>query len=1353
MPKLLTRIVAFLLLACLIADPSFAALWIASDRPRSITNFNVPWTSQALQIPTYESRLPNRSADAPIKEMAATEMRRVHVKGLGRSVSSNSSVFEPVDRSTQVFLEFITSEPGRWKGKRVLELGTATGVLAIALARAGATVVATDINAHAVDLARLNIAEEAEDVRGRIKVSRGNLFEALSETDIKEGFDAVLFNHPIVDGDPEVPEQQDVYAGQYFSVLTRTVEGLRPILRPGGHGYLWAFDRPRTIFLQWGIVLTIPLLERMITKSSFTMKEVFHQSAYVIAEIGLDTPMKQESPPAAPPPASAKEAGPSAQAARAPQAPAVGSGGTQSQQAQSESGAGKAGAEVEVLRPSELGGRYIKTIFWDWGGTLGYWPIGMADGAAEFLKLSQELGIKNVLVTSAPRNEVDHWMQTHGIAGFFAEIICPSDKTNPIDKATEIRDYLGRHSHELSSSETVGMGDDPVKDLVAFKQAGITSIGVLIPGSKFIREQLIDTDTAALINGFTRPEPILELLGHSQADRNLSPKPDISPAAPVIDNVPRPASSSRVLPAKIEKWIDSSSNDADLTLRKISIRDRLRYVSQSEFEGRLERLVQALNHRLASVPSYGVVFDFQPHRSKHWVYSLAQSHLQRPPALEIFGDDQILEKVKKWPPLLVIFDDMAITGMDMLAMIQSIKDRNRSSKIIVAVPFLTRRSEKKLRSIQGVELLYDEQGTPVYDLVPILGINGLAYFDHKIPDWISLPVDFSKTFFSNKFLRPYRDERTAYFAREEAEFERQAAETEIDPQQHVANNHRTEGTPAAPSDQVRPKSLGTWALLWKWCFRLGSMWGPVLVFTLGPILEGGLTGLAAQASRGSWFSLIFSAVGVIGAQLLMHALLGVFYWNRQRGTWNILTYKNRDSAPLGPWFDAFMDANMKAYTSVLAFLAAKAGEPLWFTLLVGIVPHLLTHIPSIFWTIGPTLTKQFSRLPGLSRTNPRSSYFTLGLLCVLGGVMLALFQSVFGGISLAIFGAMVIGAADWAANKEHSDLLMITNPRNSRLRQWARKDKPGGLGTAIVGTFIVCITAGISFAMAAWDFGPSTDININLTLAAIGIAISIGVLLTLSGIAIKTAHYLFNQNHQNMIAVIMHDRRLDESKSIRRILSDMRSGRLGGNQLVDLAVAREESERLATLRDLNERIMALEQRITHADQFGEMGVIDPALRAVEEMFVALGKDKTFPAVTLDASTREAVRTHSAISTRYGLRLLTVFPDLDVDARVPYQAAQEAIRSRFQTKPPQTTKERFQSVHEILEAHAPLAAARLDYVERIAQMHGLDGARGYLEVVRPFSPNEMELLLMAFPPAAPAATPNRGPGADKLGGAA
>jgi ribosomal protein L11 methyltransferase len=101
-------------------------------------------------------------------------------------------------------------------GMEVLDLGTGTGVLAIAAAKQGAaSVLALDIDDLAVDAARENVA--ANGVDRVVRVAAGSLDVARSETSAKEQFyDLVLVN-----------------------ILARVIcglleEGLAGVLKPGG---------------------------------------------------------------------------------------------------------------------------------------------------------------------------------------------------------------------------------------------------------------------------------------------------------------------------------------------------------------------------------------------------------------------------------------------------------------------------------------------------------------------------------------------------------------------------------------------------------------------------------------------------------------------------------------------------------------------------------------------------------------------------------------------------------------------------------------------------------------------------------------------------------------------------------------------------------------------------------------------------------------------------------------------------------------------------------------------------------------------------------------------------------------
>lgn len=82
-------------------------------------------------------------------------------------------------------------------GERVLELGTGCGLLAILAAKAGARVIATDINQAALECARANAL--AHGVANCIEFRLGNLFEQVAE----EHFDLVIFNPPYLPTEPE----------------------------------------------------------------------------------------------------------------------------------------------------------------------------------------------------------------------------------------------------------------------------------------------------------------------------------------------------------------------------------------------------------------------------------------------------------------------------------------------------------------------------------------------------------------------------------------------------------------------------------------------------------------------------------------------------------------------------------------------------------------------------------------------------------------------------------------------------------------------------------------------------------------------------------------------------------------------------------------------------------------------------------------------------------------------------------------------------------------------------------------------------------------------------------------------
>jgi HemK-related putative methylase len=111
------------------------------------------------------------------------------------------------------------------RGGEVLDMGTGSGVCAIAAARLGFRVVAVDINPVAVRCAQLNaLVNSLEDT---IEVVQGDLFAPVQG----RRFDVVLFNPPFIRG---MPRDDADRAWRSTDVAERFAAGLTTHLKPTG---------------------------------------------------------------------------------------------------------------------------------------------------------------------------------------------------------------------------------------------------------------------------------------------------------------------------------------------------------------------------------------------------------------------------------------------------------------------------------------------------------------------------------------------------------------------------------------------------------------------------------------------------------------------------------------------------------------------------------------------------------------------------------------------------------------------------------------------------------------------------------------------------------------------------------------------------------------------------------------------------------------------------------------------------------------------------------------------------------------------------------------------------------------
>ena len=158
------------------------------------------------------------------------DMRRasegIPLPGLADRITILPHVYVPSDQSVPAMLAACAHLIA---GRRVLDVGTGTGILAVLAARLGAAhVVATDFSPHAVANARLNV--ERLGLQATVEV-RGpaDLFGDVGG----ETFDAVLFNAPWIEGQPRTPYDTGLYDPGY-RVIDGFVRGVSDHLAPGG---------------------------------------------------------------------------------------------------------------------------------------------------------------------------------------------------------------------------------------------------------------------------------------------------------------------------------------------------------------------------------------------------------------------------------------------------------------------------------------------------------------------------------------------------------------------------------------------------------------------------------------------------------------------------------------------------------------------------------------------------------------------------------------------------------------------------------------------------------------------------------------------------------------------------------------------------------------------------------------------------------------------------------------------------------------------------------------------------------------------------------------------------------------
>ena len=166
--------------------------------------------------------------------------------------------------SSEYFAEFIDRLD--LSGKSVADIGTGSGILALAAARAGAhDVLALDINPYAA-LSALENAH-ANGLGDRVTAACMNLLAALP---CRPLFDVILSNPPKHAGEPRDLADRGWHAGPQYQNVAALFEQARERLKPGG-----------CLYVMLSSDSDLDLLGRLITRAGFRVRLAYERSFYI----------------------------------------------------------------------------------------------------------------------------------------------------------------------------------------------------------------------------------------------------------------------------------------------------------------------------------------------------------------------------------------------------------------------------------------------------------------------------------------------------------------------------------------------------------------------------------------------------------------------------------------------------------------------------------------------------------------------------------------------------------------------------------------------------------------------------------------------------------------------------------------------------------------------------------------------------------------------------------------------------------------------------------------------------------------------------------------------------------------
>ena len=177
----------------------------------------------STQAEAFAEQLARRAAGEPVQYITG----RAAFRHLDLAVDRRVLIPRPeTELLVDVVLEHLLAHPDPRRGPRVLELGTGSGCIALAIAQElpAAQVTATDASESALDLARANAA--AHGLAARVTFAHGSWFDAVASD---EKFDVIVSNPPYISAAEERDLPSDVRDWEPRAALFAEDDGLADV--------------------------------------------------------------------------------------------------------------------------------------------------------------------------------------------------------------------------------------------------------------------------------------------------------------------------------------------------------------------------------------------------------------------------------------------------------------------------------------------------------------------------------------------------------------------------------------------------------------------------------------------------------------------------------------------------------------------------------------------------------------------------------------------------------------------------------------------------------------------------------------------------------------------------------------------------------------------------------------------------------------------------------------------------------------------------------------------------------------------------------------------------------------------